>query len=67
MGVLVGAVHLSFKEGAREFALKALGVALVVGALVVRGGALDAGPAGALWVQLGWAQPPQAPTSQWHQ
>ncbi|MBN1203788.1 MAG: thioredoxin family protein [Myxococcaceae bacterium] len=66
VGVLVGAVHLSFKAGAREFALKGLGVALVVVALLMRGGALDAGPAGALWVKLGWAAPPTVPTFQWH-
>ncbi|RKH47216.1 protein-disulfide reductase DsbD family protein [Corallococcus sicarius] len=65
-GVLAGAVHRSFKEGARDFGFKALGVVLVVGALVVRGGALDAKPTGALWVRLGLAQPPRAPAWQWH-
>ncbi len=65
VGVLVGAVHLSFKAGAREFSFKALGVALVVVALVVRGGALDVGPTGQLWVKLGWAEPPKAPSFQW--
>jgi thiol:disulfide interchange protein DsbD len=66
VGVLLGAVHLSFKSGAREFAVKAAGVAFVVAAIVLRVGAMDAAPTGALWVQLGWAQPPQAPTFQWH-
>ncbi|MDY7229680.1 protein-disulfide reductase DsbD family protein [Hyalangium rubrum] len=66
VGVLVGAVHLSFKEGPRQFAFKALGVALVVFALVVRGGVLDAGATGQLWVKLGWAEPPKAPTFTWH-
>jgi len=42
VGILLGAVHLSFKEGARQFVLKGLGVALVVLALVLRGGALNA-------------------------
>jgi len=66
VGVLVGAVHRSFKEGAREFSFKAFGVALVVVALVIRGGALDAGPVGELWVRLGVAEPPRAPSWQWH-
>jgi len=66
VGVLAGAVHRSFKEGSRDFGLKALGVALVVVALVLRGGALDAGPVGALWVRLGVAEPPQAPAWRWH-
>ena len=65
-GVLAGAVHRSFKDGARDFSMKALGVALVVVALVLRGGALDAGPVGALWVRMGLAEPPRAPAWQWH-
>ncbi|HZI11443.1 MAG TPA: cytochrome c biogenesis protein CcdA [Myxococcus sp.] len=66
LGVLAGAVHRSFKEGAREFSLKALGVVLVVGALVLRGGALDAKPVGELWVRMGLVAPPVAPSWQWH-
>ncbi|AFE08525.1 thiol:disulfide interchange protein DsbD [Corallococcus coralloides DSM 2259] len=66
VGVGVGAVHRSFKEGARDFGFKALGVALVVGALVVRGGALDARPAGELWVRMGLQERPVAPSWQWH-
>ncbi len=65
-GVLLGAVHLSFKAGARPFLLKAAGVLLVVLALLVRTAALDAPGTGSLWVRLGWAQPPAAPTFQWH-
>jgi thiol:disulfide interchange protein DsbD len=65
VGVGAGAVHRSFKEGAREFSLKALGVALVVAGLVIRGGAQDAGPVGALWVRLGVAEPPRAPRFAW--
>jgi len=64
-GVLVGAVHRSFKEGGRDFSLKALGVALVVVALMLRGGALDAGPVGTLWVRMGLAEPPVAPSWRW--
>ncbi|WNZ59704.1 thioredoxin family protein [Myxococcus sp. MxC21-1] len=41
-------------------------MALVVAALVLRGGALDAGPVGTLWVSLGLAEPPRAPSWQWH-
>src|SRR5512140_3015462 len=67
VGVLIGAVHLSFKSSAREFAVKAVGVALVVFAIIIRVGAMDTAPTGALWVKLGWAQPPQAPVFQWHQ
>lgn len=66
LGVLAGAVHRSFKSGAREFALKALGVLLVVGAMVLRSGALDARPVGELWVRMGLAEPPVAPSWQWH-
>jgi thioredoxin:protein disulfide reductase len=66
LGVALGAVHLSFKAGARPFLLKALGVLLVAGALLVRTAALDAPSAGSLWVRLGWAEPPAAPTFQWH-
>ncbi|CAM4528004.1 MULTISPECIES: protein-disulfide reductase DsbD family protein [Myxococcus] len=66
VGVALGAVHRSFKEGAREFSFKALGVALVVAALVLRGGALDGGPVGTLWVSLGLAEPARAPAWQWH-
>ncbi|QRO00869.1 thioredoxin family protein [Archangium violaceum] len=66
LGVLLGAIHLSFKEGARDFALKGVGVALVVAALVLRGGAMDSKSAGMLWVSLGWVEPPKAPTFAWH-
>ncbi|NRD51710.1 hypothetical protein D7Y11_41200 [Corallococcus sp. AB018] len=66
VGVGVGAVHRSFKEGARDFGFKALGVALVVGALVLRGGALDARPTGELWVRMGLQERPVAPSWQWH-
>jgi thiol:disulfide interchange protein DsbD len=64
-GLLVGAVHRSFKEGAPNGALKSVGLVLVVGGLVLRGGALNASPAGALWVKAGWQTPPQAPTLSW--
>jgi thiol:disulfide interchange protein DsbD len=66
LGVLLGAIHLSFKEGARDFSFKAMGVLLVVAALVLRGGAMDVKSAGALWVSLGWAQPEKAPEFEWH-
>jgi thioredoxin:protein disulfide reductase len=66
LGVLLGAIHLSFKEGSRDFGFKAVGVLLVVVALVLRGGAMDARPSGALWVSLGWAAPAQAPEFEWH-
>jgi thiol:disulfide interchange protein DsbD len=39
VGVLIGAVHRSFKDGARHFVLKGAGVALVVLALLLRVGA----------------------------
>jgi thiol:disulfide interchange protein DsbD len=53
-GVLAGAVHLSFKSHAREAAWKALGVVLVVGALVMRMGALAERGPGTLWVKAGF-------------
>ncbi|WP_095980488.1 protein-disulfide reductase DsbD family protein [Melittangium boletus] len=65
VGVLLGAIHLSFKEGPRDFAFKTFGVTLVVLALVLRGGALDERGVGTWWVSLGWAEPPQAPAFAW--
>jgi thiol:disulfide interchange protein DsbD len=65
-GVLLGAIHLSFKSGAREFAIKAVGVVIAVAAITVRVGAMDTAPAGALWVRLGWAEAPKAPGFAWH-
>lgn len=66
LGVLLGAIHLSFKEGARDFTLKGFGVALVVVALVVRGGAMDTKSVGSLWVSLGLMEQPKAPSFEWH-
>ena len=54
VGILIGAVHLSFKEGARQFAFKGLGVAMVVGALVLRGGALNAVDSSGKATSLTW-------------
>jgi thioredoxin:protein disulfide reductase len=65
-GGLVGAIHRSFKEGPRDFAFKGLGVAMVAGALVLQGGALNAKGPGHLWLALGLAGSPQAPTFPWH-
>jgi len=65
-GVLLGAIHRSFKEGPRDFTSKSFGVALVVGALVLRGSAPDAKGPGQLWLSLGLAQPPRAPSFSWH-
>ncbi|PTL82672.1 protein-disulfide reductase DsbD [Vitiosangium sp. GDMCC 1.1324] len=66
LGVLLGAIHLSFKEGARDFTLKGFGVALVVVALVLRGGAMDTKSVGSLWVSLGVMEQPKAPSFAWH-
>ncbi|MFL5353089.1 protein-disulfide reductase DsbD family protein [Archangium sp.] len=66
LGVLLGAIHLSFKEGARDFTLKGFGVALVVVALVMRGGAMDTKSVGSLWVALGVVDKPKAPSFEWH-
>jgi len=66
VGVLLGAIHLSFKEGARDFTFKSFGVTLVVVALVLRGGAMDSKSVGQLWVSLGWVAPPKAPIFEWH-
>ncbi len=65
LGILAGAVHLSFKEGARPFVFKSAGVTAVVLALLLRGAAMGAPEAGQLWVQMGWMQPPQKPTFSW--
>jgi thiol:disulfide interchange protein DsbD len=67
VGVLAGAIHLSFKAGAREFLTKAVAVVLVVAAIIIRLGVMDTTPSGALWVRLGWAEPAKALTFEWHQ
>jgi thiol:disulfide interchange protein DsbD len=64
-GVLAGAIHLSFKEGARQATLKALGVAVVVLAVMIRIGAMAAPPVGALWVRLGVVNPPATEPLKW--
>jgi thiol:disulfide interchange protein DsbD len=65
VGMLAGAVHRSFKEGSASATFKAVGLVLVVGALVLRGGALNAGATGSLWVRAGWAKAPRAPEVAW--
>ncbi len=62
VGVLMGAIHLSFKEGAKQFVLKAVAVTLVVGAVLVRLSAVAAPSPGETWVRLGWAEAPQVST-----
>ncbi|HKD41478.1 MAG TPA: cytochrome c biogenesis protein CcdA [Myxococcaceae bacterium] len=52
LGVLLGGVQRSFKEGRRDFALKAAGVLLLVGALVFRGAALNAPVRGMAWAKF---------------
>jgi len=64
-GVLAGAVHRSFKEGAANAALKGVGVAAVAVALLVRVGAMNSAGTGELWVKLGWAAPPQQSAVTW--
>ncbi len=53
IGVLLGAVHRSFESGGRELWLKLSGVSLVSLALLLRAGASNAPPVGALAVRLG--------------
>jgi thiol:disulfide interchange protein DsbD len=65
VGLLIGAVHRSFKDGSSQAALKALGLVMLVGALVLRGGAMNTGPTGTLWVRAGWQQPPKVPEVEW--
>jgi thiol:disulfide interchange protein DsbD len=64
-GVLAGAVHRSFKEGAANAALKGAGVAAVAAALLVRVGAMNAAGPGELWVRMGWAAPPEPTAVTW--
>ncbi len=52
IGVLLGAIHRSFKEGAKDFAFKAAGVLLLVGALLFRGAALNGPPRGNAWAKV---------------
>ena len=65
IGLVAGAIHLSFKAGAREFALKAAGVTLVVAAILLRTTAVGAPTTGDAWVRLGWADPPQNASLTW--
>jgi thiol:disulfide interchange protein DsbD len=53
LGIALGAIHLSFKAQTSEVMRKAFTVALVVAALLLRAGALNAPPQGGLWVRLG--------------
>src|SRR5919106_519338 len=55
IGLVAGAIHLSFKEGARQFVLKSVGVVLGVGAVLRRTTAVGAPATGEAWVRLGWA------------
>lgn len=61
LGVLIGAVRRSFKEGAREFGLKAVGVLLVVAALVLRVGVMNTTSRGDAWLRAGWMKAGTAP------
>jgi len=64
-GVLAGAVHRSFKEGATNSLFKGAGVAAVSVALLVRTGVMNTSGPGELWVRMGWAAPPQAVAVTW--
>jgi thioredoxin:protein disulfide reductase len=64
-GVLVGAVHRSFKEGATNALLKGAGVAAVAVALLIRVGAMNVVGPGDLWVRMGWAAPPEHSEVTW--
>ncbi|MBX5481926.1 MAG: thioredoxin family protein [Myxococcaceae bacterium] len=59
VGVLLGAVHLSFKEDSAQRVRKAVGVGVVVVAILLRISALGAPHTGDLWVKAGWAEPPK--------
>ena len=52
VGVMLGAIHRSFKEGTKDFAFKAVGVLFIVGALLLRGAALNGPARGVAWAQL---------------
>jgi thiol:disulfide interchange protein DsbD len=66
LGVLMGAVHRSFKDGARHAVLKGLGVAVVAFALLVRQGAMNVHGAGDLWVRMGLAAERGPKELTWH-
>src|ERR687887_375521 len=55
IGLVAGAIHLSFKAG----------VTLVVAAILLRTTAVGAPTTGDAWVRLGWADPPQNATLTW--
>jgi thiol:disulfide interchange protein DsbD len=65
VGVLMGAVHRSFKEKRGDAALKGLGVAAVAVALLIRGGALNTTVGGDLWVRMGLLQAPATSEVTW--
>jgi thioredoxin:protein disulfide reductase len=66
IGLMAGAIHLSFKAGVKEFALKAAGVTLVVAGILLRTSAIGAPAAGDAWVRLGWAKPSPKPSFAWN-
>lgn len=53
VGIFLGAVHRSFKEGAAQALLKGSGIALIVFALLLRFGALNSQAPGELWIRAG--------------
>jgi thiol:disulfide interchange protein DsbD len=65
VGVLIGGIHRSFKGRPAELSLKVAGVAIVVGALVLRAAALNAPSNGEVWVR--WCGDPEAPNSPWRE
>lgn len=65
IGLVAGAVHLSFKEGPRRFAFKSVGVSLVVAGILIRTSALGAPAVGDAWVRLGLAEKPQRSALAW--
>lgn len=65
VGVLLGAVHRSFGESAVGATLKASGITLIVGALLLRGGTMNSHDVGELWVGLGLAEKPAPKELAW--
>jgi thiol:disulfide interchange protein DsbD len=66
-GVLLGAIHRSFKEGARDAVPKAIGVTMIALAVLLRGAASDAPKVGGLLASFGFVPSPDAVSEvHWH-
>lgn len=65
LGVLLGAIHRSFKSTRPDAFWKGLGVAVIVAAILLRTNASNGPIVGQLFVRNGWAAPPPSTKVEW--